>query len=224
MKQISLSQGKSALVSDEDFEYLSKWKWQCDRDGYAVRHTKSNGNKTIRMHRVIAERAGLDIKGREVDHINQNKVDNQRKNVRSATHAENMRNVGNRVDNTSGFKGVSWDKKSRLWHAQISRDGKRVSIGYFNTREQAAAAYDKEAIKLQGDFACPNNVGCEYVEPHKKNTSGFRGVCWCKHSGKWMVRVKDRFIGRFADKIEAAKAYNAAALRLIGEYAYQNVI
>ena len=152
MKQISLTQGMYAIVDDADFEWLNQWKWHIQAGHntyYAVR--KCNG-KRIRMHRLIL---GC-TENEEVDHKNHNGLDNQRHNIRKCTHSQNMQNLPYRKGGSSKYKGVSWDKESRKWLASIKLNGIKQRIGLYLLDIDAAKAYDKVAIKLFGDFACPN--------------------------------------------------------------------
>ena len=85
MKEIPLTRGKFALVDDEDYEWLSQWKWYCSTTGYAVRGCK---NRILYMHREIAKTKP----GMLTDHINRNKLDNRKENLRFCSHRENMKN------------------------------------------------------------------------------------------------------------------------------------
>lgn len=151
MKKIPLTQGKFAIVDDADYERLSKWKWRADFKGYAVRERRLRdgvGGRTIRMHREIMEPA----EGLQVEHINGDKADNRRENLRVCTRAENARNRRKNVNNTTGFKGVrrhSRQNGPRLWVAQVDL----VYLGCYATAEEAARAYDEAALKLHGEFA-----------------------------------------------------------------------
>lgn len=145
MKEIPLTQGKVAIVDDEDFEFLNQWKWYCGFAGYPTRMTERPDHKPIRMHRVIMQTP----RGMETDHINGNPLDNRRTNLRICTHAENDRNQRICKDNRSGFKGVSLHRDCRRWDACIV--GRR--LGKFSTPEEAARAYDAAAKELFGDYA-----------------------------------------------------------------------
>jgi hypothetical protein len=90
---------------------------------------------------------------RELDHINGDGCDNRIVNLRLATASENMRNRRRRSDNTSGFKGVSWSKRSGRWIAHIGINRKIIHLGLFDTKEAAAAAYAEAAARLHGKFA-----------------------------------------------------------------------
>lgn len=88
-----------------------------------------------------------------VDHINGNRSDNRIVNLRLATNAENLRNRSKPKNNVSGFKGVSWIERYQKWQATIKFDGKNKFLGRFDTREDAADAYNQAALKHHGDFA-----------------------------------------------------------------------
>lgn len=94
---------------------------------------------------------------RQADHINQNTLDNRRSNLRIATNAENSRNRRRQRNNRSGYRRVSYYCRAKRWQAYISVDERRrVWLGYFDTPEKAAQAYDFAAITLHGDFAQTN--------------------------------------------------------------------
>ena len=161
MKHIELTKGKIAIVDDDDYEILSKWKWHICAAGYASRKQKSyevtTTRKQIYMHRVIN---GTED-GFFTDHINGNKLDNRKENLRSVTTSENLRNKKMPKNNKTGFKGVfNMGEKymNRPWRAAIRIDGKTVFLGYFETSLHAAVAYDKSAKENFGEFARLNNV------------------------------------------------------------------
>ena len=160
MKYIELTQGKTAIVDDEDFEYLSQWKWYATADGYAVRnqtYIASDGYKKQRrvsMHRDIMGNP----KGYTVDHANRDKADNRKENLRTATNTENLRNQGPRKNNSGKYKGVTKASSCKNWSAAIFNSGKRLHLGHFATQEQAALAYNEAAKKYHGEFAYINEV------------------------------------------------------------------
>lgn len=92
----------------------------------------------------------------DVDHRNGNRLDNRIENLREATRSQNCANMGVARHNSSGFKGVSYNRLTGRWHAYISHEGRRHHLGLFGTVEAAAAAYDEAAIRLKGDFALTN--------------------------------------------------------------------
>lgn len=150
MKVIKLSKGQEAIVDDEDYEYLSQWKW-CHDCGYASR-TKKRGERgkvwKIFMHRIINKTPD----GLETDHINRDKLDNRKCNLRSCTSSENNFNGKVRRDNKSGYKGVHWDKNRRMWLVYIGK-GINGYIGRFKTLNEAVRAR-KSAEKKLGITYC----------------------------------------------------------------------
>lgn len=167
MIEIPLTQGKVALIDDEDYELVSRYKWCTHKrwnTHYAITTNirKPDGRYTsLYMHRLIL---GLSDPRTKADHINGDGLDNQRKNIRVATHAQNMANSRIRSVNTSGFKGVT--RNGRGWSAQISVDGITRYIATFATPQEAALAYDKKAREVYGEFARLNYAA---VERHKEN-------------------------------------------------------
>lgn len=161
MKLIELSQGKQAIVDDEDYEWLSQWKWCFDNKGYARRSQYLgyvNGKQktaTTLMHRQITG----NVHGMQVDHINGNKLDNRRSNLRLCTHTENMRNSRSSVGSYSKYKGVWLDRRVNKWAARICcGNRKRVGLGYFSVESEAAEAYNAAAKKYHGKFARLNVI------------------------------------------------------------------
>ncbi len=154
MKKIKLTQGKYALVDDEDFEWLNQWKWFYGCGGYAVRKSpRVNGKQSnIWMHRLIMNTP----KGKETDHKNGIGWDNQKHNLRTATHSQNQMNKKGRSGNSSKYKGVCWKERDQHWCAAISLDGKIRWIGSSICEVEAAKIYDKKAKELHGEFAYLN--------------------------------------------------------------------
>lgn len=145
MKKIILTKGRFALVDDKDFERLNKFKWCIRGNKYAGRRDGKTG-QIVLMHQIINKTS----QGFITDHINRNKLDNRRKNLRTVTASQNIINVGIKKNNTSGCIGVYRDKRyiKGGWYAQISYKGKRQRhLGLFRTKTEAIMAR-KTAEKL----------------------------------------------------------------------------
>jgi hypothetical protein len=159
MKEIPLTQGKVALVDDEDYAFLNQWKWCFNSKNYATRIDLSEGRKTILMHRLINKTP----QNMFTDHINGNGLDNRKCNLRSCTCSQNCMNRGMRINNLSGYKGVSWHIGHKKWGVQINNLGKNIHVGYFSNIIDAAKAYNKAANAFYGEFARIN----EGIETHE---------------------------------------------------------
>ena len=141
------------LVDDADLSLVLAYHWHLVRartKKYAMTHVYTEHGKrtTIRMHQLFL-RAPY---GFEVDHKNENGLDNRRCNLRIASKQQNQANRGAPVNNKSGFKGVSANGRGR-WRASIFVGGKTKRVGDFDTAREAAAAYDRAALLCFGRFA-----------------------------------------------------------------------
>lgn len=141
--------GGTTIISPEDADLVDLCSWSND-GGYVVGKYNS---KKIKLHRIIAERMGLDL-SLEVDHEDRNKLNNCRFNLRSATRTEQVRNSSLRCDNKAGHTGVCYNERDKKWTAKVQ--GK--SLGYFNSKEEAIAARVAAANKLFGEFS-PHKQG-----------------------------------------------------------------
>lgn len=148
MKRILLTQNKYALVDDKDFGYLNQFKWRYHSSGYAVRTIYHPVKKTIWMHRIINNTP----RKMYTDHVNRDKLDNRRCNLRACTNNQNQGNSKIRIDNTSGHRGISWNKRDKKWQARININGKLKHLGYFINIEDAAKTYEEKAKIIFGEF------------------------------------------------------------------------
>lgn len=145
---VSLGRSFFAVVDDEDFSRVSGIKWCAttqDEKHYAF------NRKIGYMHRFLMA-AGPGV---QVDHRDDDGLNNRRSNLRIATKSQNMANAGSR-GGASRFRGVH--RKRSRWTAQITKDGKKRCLGTFDTEEQAAVAYNAAARELFGEFAWQNDV------------------------------------------------------------------
>lgn len=155
MKEIILPKGYKTQVDDENYEYLSQFKWLISRTKktiYAYRYIKINGkNINISMHRIIMNTP----EGMEVDHIDHNGLNNQKSNLRNCTHQENLRNKV--ASGTSNYIGVSrirnHTKYEGKFRATISNGNRNINLGIFDDEIEAAKIRDIYAKKYHGTFA-----------------------------------------------------------------------
>lgn len=149
MKKIKLTQGKYTIVDDEAFEYLNKFKWCLHSTGYAVRNLPRDNKprKQVLMHRIIIG----DIPGLEVDHIDGNRLNNQKNNLRICNRLQNSLNRKRQSNNKSGFKGVSFHKGKFRSVIQINKQ--YIHLGSFGNKIDAFKKYKEAAKMLHGEFA-----------------------------------------------------------------------
>lgn len=243
MKEIKLTQGKVALVDDEDFEYLDQFNWHTStyRElSYAKRNIYTGKLHTLsHMHREIFEYRGIDLTGLEVDHINGDGLDNRRSNLRLATHQENLANCAKRSatrNKNHGFKGITLNPANGRWIAQIMVDGVHIECGDYSTPGEAAKAYDEAAIRYFGEFAKTNNVLMNADNPitdsdkvmysnkfrkrPRGTTSKYWGVHFNKRCNKWKARIyvngMDVYCGIHQTEEDAARAANEAIRKYFG--------
>lgn len=138
MKEIFTRNGVAIQVDDEDYSRLCDRKWAIHSHGYAY-------NSTIGyMHRLVMNA----IDNLHVDHINHNKLDNQKHNLRLCTNKENSKNrKGANSNSKSGHIGVSWSKSNKKWQSAIMVDNKQIHLGHFDSIEDAI--YAREIAKLK---------------------------------------------------------------------------
>lgn len=166
MRRIPLSQGRCAIVDNEDFDFLMQWKWswsQCPRSdpgvGCAQRTVHMSGKfTTILMHRLVLDRKLGRRSSHQASHRNRNKLDNRRRNLREATASQNCHTRKKKRNCTSRYIGVSFWKAKGKWAAEIYADSTRVFLGFFRNQETAARAYNRAAIKYYGEYANLNSL------------------------------------------------------------------
>lgn len=128
-----------AIVDSADLGLVAGHIWRLDADGYARRNPKINGRQVkVRMHRLLVGLSPDDP--REPDHIDRDKLNNRRGNLRIVPHSGNVQNVPSYRGSTSIYRGVSWHAASRKWKAEVQAQGKQVYLGLYTSETEAAEA------------------------------------------------------------------------------------
>jgi hypothetical protein len=153
---VPLTRGKFAVIDVEDADLVLAYNWSAkfvEGKWYARRNLPRDQRPgTILMHRFILGTPPRML----TDHVDGDGLNNRRGNLRIATPAQNNANQRLHRTNTSGYKGVVWSKELGRWHVRVGAGGRRVHVGYFETRDEAARAYDRVAREIYGEFARPN--------------------------------------------------------------------
>lgn len=138
------------LFDIEDLPLIESRSWYKDKDGYLVSCYFFNGRRRfVRFHRIVMRAKP----GQFVDHINKNRADNRKQNLRCCMMSENVRNRSAYSTNTSGVTGVYFDKQRKKWVASISYNKKRILIGRFASKEDAVLARLEKEAELFKEFA-----------------------------------------------------------------------
>lgn len=151
---LQLTGNCTAIIDDADAD-LAQSQW-CAGDRYVMKSECIHGKRrSLYLHRVImARKLGRELRpGEQVDHINLDRRDNRRSNLRLATAAQNCWNRPKSSANSTGFKGVSKERKRRKWRAAIRVHGVYRDLGRYDTPEEAHEAYKKAAAEHFGEFA-----------------------------------------------------------------------
>lgn len=242
MKIIYTRKGEEIFVDDEDYDELSEYTWRVNKYNYAVRTTtKKEGKRPqtlVLMHRQIMNAP----KGMVVDHIDHNKLNNQKNNLRICTDQENAWNRKVRKGNVSGVQGVRWDKKRERWGASISVAYNEIYLGSFTNVEDAAKARKEAEIEYYGEFRCKSIDENLFKEASKRktkekisghetlqinNTSGVIGVSFSKSHKKWRsyleVNKKRISLGYFENFEDAVRARLEGEMKYLGKIVEGNI-
>ena len=148
------SKGEEFYFDLEDYDLIKDYCWHLDAYGYVISQNSGtkNNRKHIKMHRVLLPKFKI------VDHINHNKRDNRKYNLREVTDSQNSMNKGIRSNNTSGVTGVYFKKESNKWFAIITVNKKIINLGYFKNFEDAVKARKEAEEKYYGEFSYDNSM------------------------------------------------------------------
>ena len=153
------SKGEHFYFDLEDYDKIKEYCWHIKSDGYVATNSliKNTGRKrfTILMSKLIV---GLDTNELFVDHINHNRFDNRKINLRIVTKSQNRMNHALPSNNTSGESGVSWDEKSQKWHSRIGYNNQEITLGFYNDFNEAVDARKKAEDKYFGEYSYDNSI------------------------------------------------------------------
>ena len=133
-----------ALIDLEDVDNVKEYKWHLNN---STGYVNNNKNKLL-LHRFIMDCP----KDKVVDHVNHDPLDNRKENLRVCTHQENIMNSSLSKNNTSGITGVAWDKQHNKWRSQIKINRKSITLGLFNTKEEAIEARKQAELEYFGEY------------------------------------------------------------------------
>ena len=150
---VTVADGRSFVIDEQDFPVIAKRSWHITAQGYVATDID---RKLVKLHNMLLNPAGTEL----VDHINRNKLDNRRENLRKCTKQQNCFNQSLRCTNSSGFKGVVFDKRRNVYYSRIMHNGITHHLGTFKTDDivSAAKAYNQKALELFGEYAFLNPV------------------------------------------------------------------
>jgi hypothetical protein len=159
-RRIPLTHRKFTLVAEDDYDWLTYYKWFANKSSSGIWYVLTNGvnekgkRANLPMHRIIMNAP----KEMLVDHRYGDGLDNRRWNLRLATQSENQCNAVKTKPkgSSSRFRGVGKNKKCRGWHVEIQVNGKIIRLGTYATELEAAKAYDRAAMIYHGQFATLN--------------------------------------------------------------------
>jgi len=227
MKEILLTNGGVTLVSDCDYEALCQWSWHLSSTGYVLRNIDLK-----KIHRFIMKARIWDV----IDHIDRNKLNNSRENLRKVSVAENIHNQGKRKNTKNNYKGTTFKKELNGWEARCRMYGQDFYLGVYKSEKAAGYAYNKKALELNPN--CWVNEFTESIEELEnllkrdllrskiaKKVSKYPNIYWIEKKGrckfdKWAVifRIdgKNKYFGRYLDEEEAYQR----VLEVIEEFGY----
>lgn len=159
MKHLPIKNGVHTVVDDDVYEWAQHHTWYVNKLGYVFYYFYQTVGTTRRRRRETLHRMILKAQPNTIgDHIDGNKLDNRRANLRLVGKLENAWNRSRRSDSTSIYRGVCWDKVAQKWVARITCRGRRMLVGRYHDIDEAARAWNEAAKKYHGEFARLNII------------------------------------------------------------------
>jgi hypothetical protein len=230
MVLIDLTNGGAVIVDDRDAS-MARWKWRLHNTGYAIRwRTKAlPADAPLLMHRAIL---GLSDEALTIDHINRNRLDNRRTNLRVVTKSQNAQNVPGKSGTSSRYRGVAWNSEKTVWEAKTSIGGRKSFLGYHAAEVDAARAAESfrrthmpfsvadRSLDPVGPCTCDEcrttrGVTAQHIRQNRRFSGRYRGVVFSKQNGRWAANCRDGklwFLGYHDTELEAALAVEAFRL------------
>lgn len=144
---VPLTQGYFSCIDEEDAIFVEGRNWFLGGTRGRRYAYRTDGRKTVLLHRVI-----LSEKDLNTDHRSGDSLDNRKANLRTATVSQNGMNTKKWANNTSGYRGVIWDKYCKLWRAQIMAEGIPYFLGNYKDPREASQVYEQARVRLHGEF------------------------------------------------------------------------
>lgn len=208
-----------AIIDIEDTDKIKEFSWCLDDYGYA-----HSSNPTKRLHQLLIN---YDTNINIVDHIDKNKLNNRKSNLRICTKLENNRNIGIQKNNNSGFTGVIYDDKRGLWVSSITVNYKNVYLGSYKTYKEAVKSRILGEIEYYKEYSPNKHLLDEYNDVELKPVTrepinDIIGISWKRDRDKWHAYIningKRVNLGYFSDKQDAIKARKEAEEKYFGEF------
>ena len=225
MQYIQLRPWGMTIIDDEDYDQVSQYNWRIMGEGYAQTQMKINGKwKNIKLHRFITNAP----QGLTVDHINHDRLDNRRSNLRICTIQQNNLNRLTTIKNK--YKGVYKNNNHPTFVVNISVNTNNTHIGTYKDEQEGAQAYDRAALYYYGEYATLNfpekideyrktPYNPRWAKPHGNNQ--YRGIYYHKARNRWSGKVwycgKSYVIGQYKTEEEAGQAIDITTLILKGD-------